>query len=106
LTIERLAELLELEADIQLVDVRSAGETAEGTLIGARVIPLAALVESFGTLDPLAPVVVNCASGYRSVIAASVLRHAGFSDVSDLIGGYSAWAGARLPIQTQPVAAR
>lgn len=106
LTIEQLAELLELEADIQLVDVRSTGETAEGTLIGARVIPLAALVESFGTLDPLAPVVVNCASGYRSVIAASVLRHAGFSDVSDLIGGYSAWAGARLPIQRQPVGAR
>jgi glyoxylase-like metal-dependent hydrolase (beta-lactamase superfamily II)/rhodanese-related sulfurtransferase len=106
LTIEQLAERLELEADIQLVDVRSTGETAEGTLIGARVIPLAALVESFGALDPLAPVVVNCASGYRSVIAASVLRHVGFSDVSDLIGGYSAWAGARLPIQRQPVGAR
>lgn len=103
LTIEQLTELLELEADIQLVDVRGTGEAAEGTLIGARVIPLAALVESLGTLDPLAPVVVNCASGYRSVIAASVLRHAGFLDVSDLIGGYSAWVGARLPIQRQRV---
>jgi rhodanese-related sulfurtransferase len=106
LTIEQLGKLLELEAGIQLVDVRSTGETAEGTLIGARVIPLAALVESFGTLDPLAPVVVNCASGYRSVIAASVLRHAGFSDVSDLIGGYSAWSAARLPIHRQPVGAQ
>jgi rhodanese-related sulfurtransferase len=106
LTIEQLAELLELEADIQLVDVRGTGETAEGTLVGARVIPLAALVESLGRLNPLAPVVVNCASGYRSVIAASVLRHAGFLDVSDLIGGYSAWAGACLPIQRQPVGAR
>ncbi|HSF26170.1 MAG TPA: MBL fold metallo-hydrolase [Actinomycetes bacterium] len=106
LTIDQLAELLELESTIQLVDVRGTAETAEGTLIGARVIPLAALVESLGLLDPLAPIVVNCASGYRSVIAASVLRHAGFTDVSDLIGGYGAWAGARLPIHRQPVGAR
>jgi rhodanese-related sulfurtransferase len=32
------------------------------------------------------------------MIAASVLRHAGFSDVSDLIGGYAAWIGAGLPV--------
>ena len=100
LTVVQLAELLELEDDIQLVDVRSTAETEEGTLIGARGIPLAALVDSLGTLDPHAPVVVNCASGYRSVIATSVLRHAGFSDVSDLIGGYSAWAAARLPFDS------
>ena len=31
-------------------------------------------------------------------IAASLLRHAGFSDVSDLIGGYSAWSAAGLPV--------
>lgn len=105
LTTAQLAGLLELETDTQLIDVRGTGEAEEGTIIGARVIPLAALVESLGTLDPLAPVVVNCASGYRSVIGASVLRHAGFSDVSDLIGGYSAWVGARLPIHGQPVGA-
>ena len=42
--------------------------------------------------------VVNCAGGYRSLIAASVLRRAGFADVSDLLGGYGAWANAGLPI--------
>jgi rhodanese-related sulfurtransferase len=35
--------------------------------------------------------VVFCAGGYRSSVAASVLRHAGFVDVSDLLGGYGAW---------------
>jgi 3-mercaptopyruvate sulfurtransferase SseA len=43
---------------------------------------------------------VYCASGYRSLIAASVLRSAGFADVSDLLGGYLAWEGAGLPVVT------
>jgi hydroxyacylglutathione hydrolase len=75
--------------------VRNLGETALGTLTGARVIPLAVLVDS---LDRHAPVVVNCAAGHRSRIAASLLRHAGFADVSDLIGGYAAWMSAGLPV--------
>lgn len=97
-TIEQLAELLGVVRGIQLVDVRNPGETALGTLAGARVIPLATLVDSLADLDPHAPVVVNCAGGTRSVIAASVLRHAGFDDVSDLIGGYGAWTAAGLPV--------
>lgn len=97
-TIEQLAELLGLVPDIQLVDVRNPGETAAGTLADATVIPLAVLVDSLEMLDRHAPVVVNCAGGYRSLIAASLLSHAGFSDVSDLIGGYGAWTAAGLPI--------
>ena len=34
------------------------------------------------------------------MIAASLLRHAGFSDVSDLVGGYGAWTAAGLPVVT------
>ena len=41
---------------------------------------------------------VYCAGGSRSLVAASVLRHAGFADVSDLLGGYGAWAVAGLPV--------
>ncbi len=97
LTIEQLAELRGLEPDLQLVDVRGPGETAEGTLPGAREISLAVLTDSLAGLDPTAPVVVYCAGGYRSAIAASVLLDAGFEDVSDLLGGYGAWEGAGLP---------
>jgi hydroxyacylglutathione hydrolase len=97
-TIEQLAELIGLMPEIQLVDVRNPGEAGLGTLSGACVIPLVALVDSLDQLDRDDPVVVNCAGGYRSMIAASVLRHAGFSDVSDLIGGYDAWSAAGLPV--------
>jgi DMSO/TMAO reductase YedYZ molybdopterin-dependent catalytic subunit len=98
LTIEQLAELRGLEQDIQIVDVRSPAETAAGTLPGAREIPLATLADSLAGLDPVSPVVTYCSTGYRSAIAASVLQAAGFSDVSDLLGGYPAWEGAGLPV--------
>jgi rhodanese-related sulfurtransferase len=100
LTIEQLAELRGLEPELQTLDVRSPNETAAGTLPGAREIPLAVLADSLAGLDPTAPVVLYCASGYRSLVASSVLQAAGFTDVSDLLGGYAAWAGARLPIST------
>lgn len=97
-TIEQFAELVALEPDVQLVDVRNPGETALGTISGAHAIPLAVLVDSLEDLDRDAPVVVNCAGGYRSLIGASVLSHRGFADVSDLVGGYGAWMAAGLPV--------
>jgi DMSO/TMAO reductase YedYZ molybdopterin-dependent catalytic subunit/rhodanese-related sulfurtransferase/glyoxylase-like metal-dependent hydrolase (beta-lactamase superfamily II) len=98
LTIEQLAELRGLEPALQVVDVRAPAETAGGTLPGAREVPLAAVADALAGLDPGRPVVVYCASGYRSQVAASVLLDSGFTDVSDLLGGYTAWEGAGLPI--------
>ncbi|MGB8211223.1 MAG: MBL fold metallo-hydrolase [Mycobacterium sp.] len=90
-TAGQLAELLSLEPCLQLVDVRNPGETADGVIPGAREIPLPALTDSIESLDHTVPVVAYCASGYRSLVAASVLRAAGFYDVADLLGGYGAW---------------
>ena len=80
--------------------MRGPGETADGTLPAAREIPLAVLVNSLAGLDPARPVVTYCAGGNRSQVAASALRGAGFDDVSDLVGGYTAWAGAGMPLAT------
>ena len=52
------------------------------------------LRDRIGELDPSRPVVTYCAGGYRSSIAASLLRASGFTDVSDLIGGYQGWLAA------------
>jgi DMSO/TMAO reductase YedYZ molybdopterin-dependent catalytic subunit/glyoxylase-like metal-dependent hydrolase (beta-lactamase superfamily II) len=103
LTATQLAELGESTTPLQLIDVRSPGETATGTIPGAREIPFAGITDSLASLDPDTPIVVYCASGYRSQIAASVLQAAGFADVSDLLGGYSAWAGAGLPTSVHVV---
>lgn len=97
LTVQQLAQLEHAGDGLQLLDVRGPGETANGTLPGATTIPLAVLADELDQLDPDRPVVVYCASGYRSLIAASLLSSAGFSDVSDLLGGYAAWENSGLP---------
>ena len=79
-------------SDLQLVDVRNPGEFKLGTIEGAQHIELAALTRRLDELDPAKPTVVFCAGGYRSSIAASTLRSKGFSDVSDILGGYNAWS--------------
>jgi glyoxylase-like metal-dependent hydrolase (beta-lactamase superfamily II)/rhodanese-related sulfurtransferase len=80
--------------DLQIVDVRNPGEVAAGTIPGAFTIPVGQLVRRLDELDPSKPTVVYCAGGYRSSVAASVLRQRGFADVSDIVGGYAAWAAA------------
>ncbi|MGO8771302.1 MBL fold metallo-hydrolase [Mycobacterium sp.] len=98
LTVGQLAELRGLQPRLQLVDVRSPQEAAEGVIPGARQVPLAALTDSLAALDPAAPVVAYCAGGGRSMVAASVLRASGFTDVADVVGGFGAWHRAGLPV--------
>jgi hydroxyacylglutathione hydrolase len=78
-------------ADLQVVDVRNPGEVAAGMIPGAVSVPVGQLPDRLGELDPARPTVVYCAGGYRSSVAASLLRQRGFADVSDILGGYNAW---------------
>ena len=91
LTAPELAERRNTVDGLQVVDVRNPGEVAEGTIEGAVEIPVGQFPARIDELDPEAPTVVYCAGGYRSSVAASVLREAGFKDVSDVLGGYGAW---------------
>lgn len=84
---ERAAQI----ADLQVVDVRNPGEVAAGMIPGAVSIPVGQLPARLAELDPARPTVVYCAGGYRSSVAASLLRAHGFTDVSDILGGYGAW---------------
>ena len=97
---EQVAEAVRMSADavagldldhVQLLDVRNPGETADGVIPGAIEIPLGALPRRVEELDASRPVVAYCASGMRSSVAASWLRANGFSEVSDVMGGYQAW---------------
>ncbi len=93
-----VADLVDRLADVQLVDIRQPGETAAGAVEGAVLVPLTTLRAEHGVLDPSRPTVVYCAGGYRSSIAASVLRAEGFDRVCDLRGGYGAWNDARSSV--------
>jgi len=83
--------------DLQVVDVRNPGEHALGSLPEAVNIPVGQLPGRLDELDPNRPTVVYCAGGYRSSVAASLLRANGFDDVSDIVGGYGAWTDVVQP---------
>ena len=92
LTAEEFMQRRDSLADLVVVDVRNPGETDAGTLEGVHVVPVARLRNEMEDLAEHRerPVVALCAGGYRSSIAASLLRANGFTDVSDVLGGYSA----------------
>jgi rhodanese-related sulfurtransferase len=62
-------------------------------------IPLNHLEEKLAILPKDRLLLVYCAGGYRSSIAASLLRKNGFQKVSEIAGGIAGWEAARLPVQ-------
>lgn len=92
LTASALAGRVREMPHLQIVDVRNPGEVEAGAIPGSVNIPVSQLVRRIGELDRSKPTVVYCAGGYRSSVAASLLRQRGFADVSDILGGYGAWA--------------
>jgi rhodanese-related sulfurtransferase len=82
-----------------LVDVRSAAERDKAQIPGALHVPLNRLIERIGELPTGRPLLLHCAGGYRSAIAASVLQRHGFERVSEIAGGISAWEKAGLPLE-------
>jgi hydroxyacylglutathione hydrolase len=91
LTTAALTERIEAVDDLQIVDIRGRGEQEGGMIDKASSIPLPELRDRVDELDPALPTVVYCAGGHRSATARSWMTGIGFEDVSDLIGGYTAW---------------
>ncbi|QJD57496.1 MBL fold metallo-hydrolase [Pseudomonas sp. gcc21] len=87
------------EADVQVLDVRSPGEVANGRVPGARHIFVAHLAEHLDKLDRDKITVTYCGSGYRASIAASILKREGFQKVANTPGSWMAWNAAGLPVQ-------
>jgi len=92
------AEVLASEGAPQLVDVRTSLEREQKFIAGSVGMPLNRLLERSNELDKKQPVLVYCAGGYRSSIAASLLQQGGFSNVNEIAGGLAAWELAKLPL--------
>jgi hydroxyacylglutathione hydrolase len=92
--------------DFQLLDVRTPHEWDEGHLPGARYLFLGDLPDKLRDLNPDQPMVVYCASGYRSSLAASLLQANGFTNVRNVPGSYLAWTAAGFPTVKPPDAGK
>ena len=83
----------------KLLDVRRPGEWERFHLTGATLTPLASLPQRLADMDREAEWTTVCASGYRAMIAASLLQRAGFARVKNLAGGMDAYRRAGLPVE-------
>lgn len=98
ITVQDFIELRNQEPDrIAVLDVRELGEVAGGVIENSSCIPLGKLGSRLAELDREKLLVVHCKGGFRSSIATSILRRAGFRDIANLTGGYDAWKTAALP---------
>ena len=98
ISVQEFAELLEQEKDhIAILDVRERGEVEAGAMENAVRIPLGQLQDRTAELDRDKLTVVHCKGGYRSSIATSILRRAGFRDIANLTGGFDAWKALSRP---------
>lgn len=82
---------------VTVLDVRNPGEVEQGAIAGSLRIPLAELGHRHAEV-PAGPVLIHCAGGWRSSVAASALRALGHSEVTDLLGGYNDWAAQHTTV--------
>jgi hydroxyacylglutathione hydrolase len=82
------------------IDVRAPRERQEKRIAGSVGIPLNHLTERVHELPRNRPLIAHCAGGYRSSIAASLLAVHGFTAISEIAGGITAWEAAGLPVES------
>jgi glyoxylase-like metal-dependent hydrolase (beta-lactamase superfamily II)/rhodanese-related sulfurtransferase len=83
-----------------LVDVRAPNEREQKRIPDSIGLPLNHLTERLAELPTDRPILVYCAGGYRSSIAASLLQCRGFAQVGEIAGGITAWEAGRLPLDS------
>ncbi|MGB6430636.1 MAG: rhodanese-like domain-containing protein, partial [Candidatus Acidiferrales bacterium] len=97
------AQLLSAPQPPLVIDVRAPGERDRKRIAGSLGIPLNHLAENMAKLPRDQALLVYCAGGYRSSIAASLLQRGGFGSVGEIAGGIVGWETANLPVQTAQV---
>lgn len=98
-----------LQRGVTLIDTRSDDQRAnDGSIPGALNIPLSVLEwrvdpssgfndDRVGGFDD--PIILICAHGFSSSLAAQRLQHLGFTKATDVVGGFEAWMEAGLPVE-------
>ncbi len=101
---ERITELTPSQVadrldQLVVVDVREADEYDQGAIPGARFLPRGVLERDIATVvsDPETPVVLYCAGGNRSALAAVALLEMGYRTVYSMTGGFDRWKAEGLP---------
>lgn len=100
LTVQEAKAAIESDASLIVVDVREAGEYQGGHIAKAVQHPVGQVANWSKTLDKDARILCVCRVGNRSSLAAAKLVDYGFTNVSSMTGGMTAWTAAGYPVVT------
>ena len=97
---EQMKQLIAEQPGV-LLDVRTAGEVADGFIKGAQNIDItqSGFLEKVKSLDKNEPVYVYCKRGGRSANASEKLAKAGFTKIYNMMGGFDGWKDAGYPVE-------
>ena len=110
LSVDQVAEEME-GGDALLVDIREPGERVQNGVIPGSVPAARGMIEFWADptssyhrpeFDPGRRIILHCASGGRSALAADTLRQMGYENVAHLDGGLNAWKAAGRPVEPEP----
>ncbi|MGH9519167.1 MAG: rhodanese-like domain-containing protein, partial [Terriglobales bacterium] len=99
-----IAEELAADEPPFILDVRNPKEWAEKRLKESVNLPLNRLQERIGEVPRDRRILLHCAGGYRSSIAAGILHQHGITNLVEMAGGLAAWEAAHLPVVADPPA--
>jgi len=92
------ATMIKEKKNLQLIDVRTAAEYADGHLAKAKLIPVQEIESRMAEIDKSKPILLYCRSGHRSGNALKILQGKGFTQAKHMEGGINAWQAAGLPV--------
>lgn len=88
--------------DLVFLDVRTPKERSYGAIPGTRLVSIYDLMKGGLPLPKEKPILLVCAVGGRSYVAAQVMSRQGFREVYNLSGGIKAWVQSGLPVEQDP----
>jgi hydroxyacylglutathione hydrolase len=94
-----------MDVGTEVIDVRKPGEWCNGHLEQAKFHPLATMPNNLIELDKDKRYIVHCGGGYRSMIAISLMRKHGFTNLINVYGGFGAMVNAGMKIISEAVVA-
>lgn len=96
ITVDELKKAMDDEKPL-IIDVRKKSEYDSEHVIGAINVPLNEINQHLSQFPKDRSFVLHCAGGYRSMVAASILKQRGWNDFADVIGGFEAISTTKIP---------
>ena len=102
LTPEQVVQMRQAGQEFRILDVRTPEERSQGTIPGSQLVSVWDVGLNRVAIPDDKPLLLFCAVGTRSSLAAQILARRGNYTVYNLVGGIAAWAKAGLPVVLEP----